>query len=57
MSFSFYQTYISEVLVALNPNASRDEFYSFEMIEKYRQDSFNVLPSHIFKLGEYLEIF
>lgn len=46
-----HQTYISEMLVALNPNKSMHELYSWEMIKKYKEVSFGVLPSHVFAIG------
>lgn len=48
----FFKSYISEVLVAINPNKANDSLYSFEMIKKYQNVSLGVLPPHLFSVGK-----
>lgn len=39
------------MLIALNPNETRDELYTAEMVKKYEGKSLGELPPHVFAIG------
>lgn len=52
--FFFLQLYISNVLIAVNPFKEMDKLYSFDIIAKYQDVQNDILPAHVFGIGELL---
>lgn len=56
--FFFLQTYVANILIALNPYFEIPELYSSETIKKYEGKSLGTMPPHVFAIGQYsLETF
>lgn len=47
-----FQTYVANILIAVNPYFEIKGLYSSEMIEKYKGKSLGVLPPHPFAIGK-----
>lgn len=46
------QTYVANILLAVNPYHEVKELYSKEKIKQYHGKSLGVLPPHVFAIGE-----
>lgn len=46
------QTYVANILLAVNPYHEVKELYSKERIKQYHGKSLGVLPPHVFAIGE-----
>lgn len=57
-TFYFYdelflsQSYVSDILIAINPYKPMDELYTFDTMKKYQGVLINVLPAHVFGTGK-----
>lgn len=51
LNVSFPQTYVSKVLISINPYKNIDGLYSPEKIELYRADSKEYLPPHLYAIA------
>lgn len=51
ISFFIQQTYIANVLIAINPYKVINTLYSQERIEMYRVDLNDELPPHLYAIG------
>lgn len=47
----FVQTYVANILLAVNPYAEVSDLYSTQTIKQYNGKSLGVLPPHIFAIG------
>ena len=54
LKFIYYllQTYVANILLAVNPYHEVKELYSKEKIKQYHGKSLGVLPPHVFAIGE-----
>lgn len=48
----FFQTYVANILIALNPYKEIKDLYSDATIKKYNGRSLGELPPHVFAIGE-----
>jgi len=46
------QTYVANILLAVNPYREMGKLYSSDVIKQYNGKSIGVLPPHIFAIGE-----
>lgn len=51
-----FQTYVANILIALNPYKDIESFYSDEAIKRYMDKSLGELPPHLFAIGLYNKI-
>lgn len=49
-----FQSYVSDVLIAVNPFKTMDKLYSFDIIAQYQEVRIGLLPAHVFGIGEFL---
>lgn len=54
--FQYFQSYVSDILVAMNPCKIIDELYTADTIRKYEGVSIGLLPPHVFGIGECLNL-
>jgi len=47
----FLQTYVANILLAVNPYREISQFYSSDIIKQYNGKSIGVLPPHIYAIG------
>lgn len=47
-----FQTYVANILLAVNPYHELKELYSKERIKQYHGKSLGVLPPHVFAIGK-----
>jgi myosin-6 len=52
----FFQTYVANILISVNPYIEIKNLYSTDVMEKYKGKSLGVLPPHIFAIGLYLKL-
>ncbi len=45
------QTYVANILLAVNPYCELSQLYSLETIHQYNGKSIGVLPPHVFAIG------
>jgi myosin-6 len=50
----FLQTYVANILIAVNPYYEIKDLYSSETIKKYQGRSLGVVPPHVFAIGMYI---
>ena len=50
----FLQTYVANILLAVNPYSDVDHLYSRDAIQRYNGKSLGVLPPHVFAIGMYV---
>lgn len=50
------QTYVANILIALNPYKEIRDLYSDSTIKKYNGRSLGELPPHVFAIGTYASI-
>ena len=50
-SLSLLQTYVANILLAVNPYEEVADLYSREAIKRYNGKSLGVLPPHLFAIG------
>ena len=48
------QTYVANILIAVNPYHEVGHLYSMDSIKKYKGKSIGVLPPHVFAIGKLL---
>jgi len=48
----FAQTFVANILIAVNPYYDIPKLYSPETIKKYRGRSLGTLPPHVYAIGE-----
>ena len=48
---SLIQTYVANILLAVNPYHEISDLYSPESIKRYNGKSIGVLPPHVFAIG------
>lgn len=53
--YYFFQTYVANILISINPYEQVPELYSSKMIKKYQGKSLGTLPPHIFAIGKLAE--
>lgn len=54
--FRIFQSYISDVLIAINPYKKNPDLYTADVIIKYQGVlNIGILPAHIFGIGKYLD--
>lgn len=51
-SFVCIQTYVANILIALNPYKEIRELYDGNTIKKYQGRSLGELPPHVFAIGK-----
>ena len=51
--FIILQTYVANILLAVNPYHEIKELYSKERIKEYHGKSLGVLPPHVFAIGKH----
>jgi myosin heavy subunit len=51
--FFFLQTYVANILIAVNPYYEIKDLYSSKTIKSYQGKSLGVLPPHVFAIGMY----
>jgi len=49
----FLQTYVANILTAVNPYCEIKNLYSSETIKKYQGKSLGAAPPHVFAIGMY----
>ena len=49
----FLQTYVANILLAVNPYHNMKNLYTSEMMKKYHGKSLGVLPPHVYAIGEF----
>lgn len=49
---SYFQTYIANILIAVNPYMEVKDLYSNETIKKYKGKSLGQMPPHVFAIGK-----
>jgi myosin heavy subunit len=49
----FLQTYVANILIAVNPYCEIKDLYSSKTIKTYQGKSLGVLPPHVFAIGMY----
>ena len=47
-----FQTYVANILLAVNPYKDMRQLYSADVIKKYQGKSLGTLPPHVFAIGE-----
>lgn len=52
LSFLLSQTFVANILIAVNPYYDIPKLYSTETIKKYLGRSLGTLPPHVFAIGE-----
>jgi myosin heavy subunit len=53
-SFTFFlQTFVANILIAVNPYCEIKDLYSSKTIKSYQGKSLGVLPPHVFSIGMY----
>lgn len=52
LSFLFQQTYVANILIAVNPYFEISDLYSTSTIQRYLGKSLGVLPPHVFALAD-----
>ncbi len=55
MCFIPSQTYVANILIAVNPYSDIKDLYSSKTIASYRGKSLGVLPPHVFAIGKHQE--
>lgn len=51
-----FQTYVANILIAVNPYFEIKDYYSSRMIKAYQGKSLGVMPPHVFAIGYYYVI-
>lgn len=51
------QTYVANILIAVNPYFEIPSLYSPEAIKRYQGKSLGVLPPHVFAIGMWYMVF
>ena len=46
------QTYVANILIAINPYVDIKNLYSSDVIKKYQGKSLGVLPPHVYAIGK-----
>ena len=49
-----FQTYVANILIAVNPYHDIPNLYSSEAIKKYKGKSLGTMPPHVFAIGEFV---
>lgn len=57
MFFLYSQSYVANILLAVNPYSEVPGLYSPETVRKYNGKSLGVLPPHVFAIGEWQKSF
>jgi len=52
MFFLYPQSYVANILLAVNPYSEVPGLYSPETVHRYNGKSLGVLPPHVFAIGE-----
>lgn len=52
MYFLLFQTFVANILIAVNPYYDIPKLYSPDSIKKYRGRSLGTLPPHVYAIGE-----
>lgn len=52
-----FQTYVANILIAVNPYFEIKDLYSAKTIKSYQGKSLGVLPPHVFAIGKSLFIY
>ena len=47
-----FQTYVANILIAVNPYHDIKNLYSSETIKKYKGKSLGTMPPHVFAIGK-----
>jgi len=47
------QTYVANILIALNPYFDVPQLYSSQTIKSYQNRSLGTMPPHVFAIGEW----
>ncbi len=47
----YLQTYVANILIAVNPYEEIEELYSVESIRTYQGKSLGAMPPHVFAIG------
>lgn len=47
----FFQTYVANILISVNPYIEIKNLYSTDVMKKYKGKSLGVLPPHVFAIG------
>lgn len=50
----FFQTYVANILIALNPYKEIRDLYAEQAIKKYNGRSLGELSPHVFAIGSYI---
>lgn len=53
MYFLLFQTFVANILIAVNPYYDIPKLYSPDSIKKYRGRSLGTLPPHVYAIGEF----
>ena len=48
----FLQSYVANILLAVNPYKNIPNLYSLETAKKYKGKSLGILPPHVFAIGK-----
>ena len=51
-----FQTYVANILLAVNPYHEVKELYTKERIKQYHGKSLGVLPPHVFAIGKNMDV-
>lgn len=49
---SLFQTYVANILIAVNPYIEIRDLYSSKTIKSYQGKSLGVMPPHVFAIGK-----
>lgn len=52
--FCFFQTFVANILIAVNPYYDIPKLYAPETIKSYQGRSLGTLPPHVYAIGECL---
>ena len=52
--FYSWQTYVANILIAVNPYIDLSDLYSTQTIKSYLGKSLGTMPPHVFAIGEWM---
>jgi len=50
------QTYVANILIALNPYFDVPQLYSVQTIKSYQNKSLGTMPPHVFAIGQFARV-
>ena len=56
-SFLLWQTYVANILIAVNPYMELPKLYHHDTIKAYQGKSLGTMPPHVFAIGLYVLLF